>query len=145
MEERALVATDERRAFYENARMGILAILPKARRMTRRRSTGEEARAMQAGCNAVADQFTRLRGGVYEDEAGRASLDRRVTAYHRVVTAEASMQSPPDPPERPFTTREAALCALFALIRRNADIDLNHLRILAELAELPARTRVAIA
>jgi hypothetical protein len=29
--------------------------------MTRRRSTGKEARAMQAGCNAVADQFERFR------------------------------------------------------------------------------------
>jgi hypothetical protein len=45
---------------------------------------------------------------------------------------------------KPFTTREAALCLLFDLIRRNAGIDLPHLRILCELGELPARTRAAL-
>jgi hypothetical protein len=49
-----------------------------------------------------------------------------------------------DPAPPPFTTREAALCLLFDLIRRNAGIDSRDLRILAELAELPARTRAAI-
>jgi hypothetical protein len=48
-------------------------------------------------------------------------------------------------PGPPFTTREAALCALFEIIRRKGDIELDHLRILCELAELPARTRAAIA
>jgi len=47
-------------------------------------------------------------------------------------------------PARPFTTREAALCLLFDLIRRDAGIDSRHLRILAELAEFPARTRASI-
>jgi hypothetical protein len=47
-------------------------------------------------------------------------------------------------PFRPFSTREAALCLLFDLIRRNAEIDSHHLRMLAELAELPARSRAAI-
>jgi hypothetical protein len=47
-------------------------------------------------------------------------------------------------PAQPFTTREAALCLLFDLIRRNAGIDSRKLRIVAELAELPARTRAAI-
>jgi hypothetical protein len=47
-------------------------------------------------------------------------------------------------PSRPFSAREAALCALFAIIRGNAEIDIHHLRILVELAELPARTCAAI-
>jgi hypothetical protein len=42
-----------------------------------------------------------------------------------------------------FTTREAALSLLFDLIRRNGEIDRHHLRIVCELAELPARTRAA--
>jgi hypothetical protein len=45
---------------------------------------------------------------------------------------------------RPFSTREAALCLLFDFIRRNAEIDSHHLRMLAELAELPASTGAAI-
>jgi hypothetical protein len=44
-----------------------------------------------------------------------------------------------------FTTREAALSLLFDLIRRNGEIDRHHLRIVCELAELPARTRAALA
>jgi len=36
------------------------------------------------------------------------------------------------------------LFTLFDLIRRNAETDIRYLRILAELAELPARTRAAI-
>jgi hypothetical protein len=43
-----------------------------------------------------------------------------------------------------FTTREAALCLLFDLIRRNGEIDRHHLRVVCELAELPARTRAAL-
>jgi hypothetical protein len=43
-----------------------------------------------------------------------------------------------------FTTREAALSLLFDLIRRNGEIDRHHLRIVCELAELPARTRAVL-
>lgn len=43
-----------------------------------------------------------------------------------------------------FTTREAARSLLFDLIRRNGEIDRHHLRIVCELAELPARTRAAL-
>jgi hypothetical protein len=39
----------------------------------------------------------------------------------------------PPPEFRPFTTREAALILLFDLIRRNADLEPHHLRILASL------------
>jgi hypothetical protein len=43
-----------------------------------------------------------------------------------------------------FNTRGAALSLLFDLIRRNAEIDRHHLRIVCELAELPARTRAVL-
>jgi hypothetical protein len=62
------------------------------------------------------------------------------------MTRGRSTAADPRPdPNWPFTTREAALCVLFEIIRRNGGVELHHLRILCELAELPARTRAAIA
>lgn len=55
------------------------------------------------------------------------------------------MTGSPPPALRPLTTREAALAVLVDLIRRNAAVEIHYLRILAELAELPARTRAASA
>jgi hypothetical protein len=48
-------------------------------------------------------------------------------------------------PDRPFTTRETALSTLFDIMRRQDDVEIHHLRILCELAELPARTRAGVA
>jgi hypothetical protein len=45
--------------------------------MTSRRSTGKEARAMQAGCNAVMDQFARLRAGIVAELAKCPDGERR--------------------------------------------------------------------